>query len=43
MWREADLIREGSIKQWEELESIRAIVERDAESEILDGTKEIER
>ena len=41
--RDADLIREGSIKQWEELESIRAIVKRDAESEILDETKEIER
>ena len=36
-------MREGSIKQWEEPESIRAIAERDAESEISDGTKEIGR
>ena len=37
--RDADLMREGSIKQWEELESIRAIAERDAEWEMLNRIK----
>ena len=39
--RDTDLMREGSIKQWKELDLIRAIAERDAESWISDGTKEI--
>ena len=43
VWSDADLIREGSMKQWEEPELIKAIAERDAESEMSDGAKEIER
>ena len=38
-----DLMREESMKKWEEPESIIAIAERDAESGMSDGTKEIER
>ena len=40
---DADLIKEGSIKQWEELELIRVIAERDAESGISDKAKETGR
>ena len=40
---EADLMREGLMNQWEELESIRVIAEEDVESEILDGIKETGR
>ena len=40
---DVDLMREESMKKWEELESIIAIAERDAESGMSDGTKEIER
>ena len=39
--RDADLIREGFIKQWEAPELIR--VKKDAESEISDRMKETER
>ena len=43
MQSDVNLMREGSMKQWKEPESIRAIVERDMESGMSDGTKEIER
>ena len=43
IWTDADLTGVGSIKQWEEPELIRAIAERDAESETLNKIKETGR
>ena len=40
---DADLMREESMKQWEEPELIRAIAKRDAESGISDRAKETGR